>query len=297
MKRRIYKIGLVLIVLIIAALAFVVHNVLPYALLQPQRVTTTNYLETENQNYTALQLVTKDSVTLKGYHVKSNKDTVYGSIVLIHGIGGCKEHFTELAIDLANSGYDSWLFDNRAHGESGGEYSTYGYHEKNDISLIIDTIKENQPTSKIGIWGNSLGGAIALQAIEKDKRIAFGIIESTFTDLNQIVYDYQKRFSYGIGLEWICDIALNKASKIGAFNSEDVKPIESVKNISCPVLIAHGNADGNIKFEYGKQLYTNLASKDKVFVEVDNADHYNMYDAGGEEYSTKLFNFLKRQTH
>lgn len=294
--KRIYKIGLVLIILIIAISAFVINNVLPYALLQPQRVTTPNHLEIQNQDYKSVTLLTKDSIKLKGYHVKSNKDTVYGSIILVHGIGGCKEHFTKLAIDLANNGYDSWLFDNRAHGESGGQYSTYGFYEKNDISRIIDEIKIKQPLSKIGIWGNSLGGAIALQAIEKDKRIDFGIIESTFTDLSQIVKDYQKRFSFGIGLEWVCNIALEKASKIAEFNPNEVKPIESVKNIYRPVLIAHGNADNNIKYEYGKELYNNLAAKDKVFVTVENAGHYNMYDVGGEEYSTKLFKFLKKQT-
>lgn len=295
MKKK-YKIAGVVILLIIVTLAFVINNVLPYALLQPKRITTPNYLEIEKQDYTKLSLLTKDSIALKGYHVKSNKDTTYGSVILVHGIGGCKEHFTKLAIDLANRGYDSWLFDNRAHGESGGLYSTYGYYEKTDISLIVDEIKKKQPKTKLGIWGNSLGGAIALQAIERDKRITFGIIESTFTDLRQIVYDYQKRFSYGVGLEWICNITLEKASEIAAFNPEKVKPIESVKNISCPILIAHGNADNNIKFEYGKQLYANLASKDRVFVTVENADHYNIYDIGGQEYSNKLFKFLKRQT-
>lgn len=295
MKKK-YKIAGVVILLIIVTLAFVINNVLPYALLQPKRITTPNYLEIEKQDYTKLSLLTKDSIALKGYHVKSNKDTIYGSVILVHGIGGCKEHFTKLAIDLANRGYDSWLFDNRAHGESGGLYSTYGYYEKTDISLIVDEIKKKQPDTKLGVWGNSLGGAIALQAIERDKRITFGIIESTFTDLRQIVYDYQKRFSYGVGLEWICNITLEKASEIAAFNPEKVKPIESVKNISCPILIAHGNADNNIKFEYGKQLYANLASKDRVFVTVENADHYNIYDIGGQEYSNKLFKFLKRQT-
>lgn len=99
--------------LIVAILAFIINNVLPYALLQPQRITTPNYLEIEQQNYTRLSFLTRDSIVLKGYHVKSNKDTIHGAVILVHGIGGCKEHFTKLAIDLANNGYDSWLFDNK----------------------------------------------------------------------------------------------------------------------------------------------------------------------------------------
>ncbi len=277
-------------------IAFVINNVLPYAILQPQRVKAFNYLEVLNQDYKAISLLSKDSISLQGYYVKSNVDTTYASIILVHGIGGCKEHFSKLATDLANKGYASWLFDNRAHGESGGKYTTYGFFEKYDVSRIIDAIEKEDPKSKIGIWGNSLGGAIAIQAIENDKRIDFGIIESTFTDLNQIVQDYQRRYTYGFGFNWVCDQTLEKAGEIAGFNPNHVKPIESVKNINCPVLIAHGNEDANIRYEYGRELFNNLKAKDKVFITVEKANHYNMFNVGGEDYKNKLFTFLGRQT-
>ena len=270
---------------------------MPYAILQPQRVKAFNYLEVHNQDYEKVNLLSKDSISLQGYYVESNLETTYASIILVHGIGGCKEHFSKLAMDLANRGYASWLFDNRAHGASGGQYTTYGFFEKQDISTIVNAIEKEDPESKIGIWGNSLGGAIAIQAIENDKRIDFGIIESTFTDLNQIVLDYQRRYTYGFGFKWLCDQTLKKAGEIGRFNPKQVKPIESVKNIYCPILIAHGNEDANIRYEYGKQLFNNLKAKDKVFITVDKADHYNMSNVGGEDYKNKLFAFLDRQTN
>jgi len=291
MKKR-YRLLIVLGLLFGLILYILPRHILPYAILQPQRVRTVNTLITKNIPFQNIEIITKDSIKLKGYFVKSRIDTTYASIILIHGIGGCKEHFTDLSIDLANRGYNSWLFDNRAHGESGGQFSTYGYKEKEDISEIVDQIKRYNQNLKIGIWGNSLGGAIAIQAIEKDNRIDFGIIESTFTDLNQIVYDYQKRYSYNIGLKWMCDLTLENAETITDFKPDEVKPINSVKNITKPMFIAHGNKDENIKFEYGKSLYENLASKD----EVDGADHYNMLIIGGDKYKKRLFNFIKKQT-
>jgi len=295
MKKR-YKLLIILSLLISIVLYILPRHVLPYAILQPQRIQTINTLETKNKPYKNIEVLTKDAIKLKGYFVESSIDTTYASIILIHGVGGCKQHFTDLAIDLSNKGYNCWLFDNRAHGESGGQFSTYGYKEKEDISQIIDEIKRRNQNLKLGVWGNSLGGAIAIQAIEFDDRIDFGIIESTFTDLNKIVYDYQKRFSFGIGLKWMCDITLAKAEVIADFKSNVVKPIKSVTNIEKPMLIAHGNNDKNIKFEYGKALYENLASKDKEFIEVDKGGHNNMFTVGGEEYKNKLFHFLKKQT-
>ena len=137
---------------------------------------------------------------------------------------------------------------------------------KKDIAQIVDKIKARQPNLPVGIWGNSLGGAIAIQALEFDERIKFGIIESTFTELNQIVFDYKKRILKGIGLKFLSDYALKKAGEIANFKPFKVQPIESVKNIEQPIFIAHGDADENISSKYGQQLFDKLKSKDKQFI-------------------------------
>lgn len=147
---------------------------------------------------------------------------------------------------------------------------------------------------KIGVWGNSLGGAIAIQALEYDERIEFGIIESTFTDLNQIVFDYKKRILKGIGVRLVSDYVLRKAGEIGKFEPEKVKPIESVKNIEQPVLIAHGDSDGNISSEYGKQLYENLKTNKKEFKLIKGAGHFNLFEKGGQEYENQIMDFIQR---
>lgn len=295
MKRR-NKILIGLIFFIGISIYVITQHVLPYAILQPQRVNSENHLDSNNIPYEVFNLKSFDGINLTGYRVTSLADSTRASIILVHGIGGCKEHFTSLAISLAELGFESWIFDNRAHGKSEGKFSTYGYLEKKDISIIIDEIKKVRQDAKVGIWGNSLGGAIALQAMEYDKRLNFGVIESTFTDLRQIVYDYQARYFFGIGLKWICDLTLDKASELTDFNPDKVKPLESVKYINQPVLIAHGNADKNISFEYGKALFSNLASKEKEFVAVEGGGHYGLFNTGGENYATKLFNFLLKKS-
>jgi alpha-beta hydrolase superfamily lysophospholipase len=216
-------------------------------------------------------------------------------MLLIHGIGGCKEHFLNLAGKLENQGITSIVFDGRAHGESDGTFCTYGYYEKQDISKIVDFIKKQNPEIRIGIWGNSLGGAIAIQAMENEKRIEFGVIESTFTALDQIVYDYQKRICKGIGLRLVTDAALEEAGKIANFNPDAVKPIHAVKNIHQPIFIAHGDNDENIHYTYGEQLYKNVASTQKEFVLIKGGGHFNLFAQGGKDYEGKLMGFIHRQ--
>ncbi len=292
MKKKIKLIFILVIIIIGTGSLIVAKYVLPYSIIQPPRVSEKIKPSDLDLKSTDINILVKDSITLKGYWVKSDAISPRSLILLVHGIGGCKEHFLNLSKELSKKGIESILMDSRAHGESEGLYCTYGSKEKEDITQIIDFIKTKNDSISIGIWGNSMGGAIAIQALEHDNRIKFGIIESTFTSLNQIVYDYQKSFTYGIGLKPICNIALNQAGKIAGFNPNQVSPISSVKNIEQPVLIAHGDIDQNIKFDYGKSLFKNLKSTHKKFVPVKNGGHFNIGKIGGTEYAKILEDFI-----
>ncbi|MEM6963937.1 MAG: alpha/beta fold hydrolase [Bacteroidota bacterium] len=280
--------------LIIIIVCIGIHFIAPYAITQPSRISediTPDQLGIKSEK---LNVTTNDGFTLDGYWIKSKGDSLRGIVIFVHGIGGCKEHFLSLSKELSELGIESTLFDGRAHGKSGGEFCTYGFREKNDIVKIVDKIKAKHPDLRIGIWGNSLGGAIAIQALEVEKRIDFGIIESTFTELDKIVFDYKKRILKGVGIKWLSDYGLKRAGQIADFDPKKIKPIQSVKNIKQPMLIAHGDADKNISVEYGKQLFENLRSTDKEFILVAGGGHFDLYDKGGEAYKAKLMRFIKR---
>ncbi len=291
-KRKILGLLLLLITLIVI---YVTHNVLPYAIIsrhkQPLTITPSELgLKAEE-----ISVTTFDSLHLKGYWILPQNERPTSIILLLHGIGGGKEHFYELASTLAQQNIASIVYDARGHGESDGEYISYGYFEKHDVATIVQTAKMRYPDIPIGIWGNSMGGAVALQALAIEPQLDFGIIESTFTDLNQIVYDYQKRYSFGIGLKPICAYALKRAGEIAGFDPAEVKPITAVTQIQQAMFMAHGTEDPNISFKYGKALFENLHSKDKTFYPVDGGNHYNLFEKGGEDYTNAIMAFIKRQ--
>jgi len=282
-------------VILIGLLGFIgIHFIAPYVITKPPRVHVNILPEKLGLKNEILGIRTTDGVELNGYWIKSGIDSTKGIIILLHGIGGCKEHFLSLSRELCTKGIETIIFDGRAHGKSGGEFCTYGFKEKKDISQIVDKIKKINPNLQVGIWGNSLGGAIAIQAMEFDERIEFGIIESTFTDLNKIVYDYKKRILKGIGIKLLSDYAINRAGKVANFNPQKIKPIESVKNIEQPILLAHGDSDPNISVEYGKQLFENLKTKNKELIIIEGGGHFDLFDKGGKEYKTKLLNFIEQ---
>ncbi len=290
LKYILFAIFLIVILDLIA-----LHFVVPYLVLKPVRVNgeiTPKHFGLAAEN---LNIEVEPNLHLKGYWTKSKTDTVRGIIIFAHGVGGCKESYIGVAAKLAERGIETILVDSRAHGQSEGAFCTYGFYEREDISKIINFIQTRQPDTPIGLWGSSMGGAIGLMALAKDKRLKFGLIQSTFTDLHQIVFDYKKRLMKGFGSQFMVDYVLKRAGKIANFNPHEVRPIAAVKNIEQPIIIAHGDVDENISYQYGQQLFDNLKSTDKEFYLVENGGHVGLWDAGGPVFEEKMLGFIERQ--
>lgn len=291
---------MVLIVLTsLVILGFIgIHFLLPNAVLKPPVKAKEFTAESLGLDAEPFSLRSHDGLQLSGLWVEGRTDTVKGIMIVMHGFGGNKEEMLPLVSSLANAGVECVLLDGRAHGESEGIYCTYGFEEKRDMSSLADYIKERKPHHPLGIWGHSLGGAIAIQALEADKRLEFGVIESTFTDLEQIIFDYTKNALLGIGLRGLSDYALSRAGRIAEFEPEKVRPIHSVAYIEQPVFMAHGDADANISYKYSQQLFDQLKTNDKELTLIPGGGHLDLREVGGEEYVRQYEAFIKRNlTH
>jgi uncharacterized protein len=264
----------------------------PGLLLHPRRVNWDRKPEDFNLPYERINVCTHDSIVIRGVWVH---DSVPGrpTLILLHGIGNCKERFYPRAAQLWSAGYNVVMIDLRAHGESGGEYCTYGYHEKNDIRAVVDYLLQADSTLTIGIQGHSLGGAVALQTLSVEPRLQFGIIESTFADFRQIVYDYQERM-FKIPMKTIADNSIARAAEKAHFEPDSVRPSEAARRIRQPILMVHGDQDERIKMAYGQLNYANLASTDKEWYTITGGDHSNVARIGGVAYEQKVVSFLKR---
>lgn len=272
----------------------------PYAIIRPLRSECAPIISADHPHIEAVTIKGAGDTELDGYwyHVDAPKAT----ILLLHGVGSCKETWRQTSEWLAQHNIETLAFDNRAHGRSGGDFATFGYYEKEDVGKIIDFIEARWeegaklvPRPPMGLFGNSLGGAITLQAMAIDQRIRFGIVESTFARLDEVVFGYMKRLAGGWGVKFISDFALLRAGQLAAFAPELVRPMDAAKLIHQPVFLAHGDADIHIPVANARLNFDNLASSSKELVIVPGADHSGLYVAGGEAYTRKLLAFIERQ--
>jgi len=233
---------------------------------------------------------TKISATLSFSQTKPAKAT----IILLHGIRSNKNSLSKSQDFFNNEGYNTLAVDLRAHGKSGGEYCTYGAKEKKDISAVIDfLIKEKKWMGPIGIYGHSLGGAIALQSMASDRRISFGIIESSYSNFKEITADYSNYYT-GFSLEFLNTDIVDRSAEIAEFNPNKVNPKDYCSKITQDILIVHGNQDPKVNPEYAQENFRNLSSQHKELYFVKGAHHNDVWEKGGKKYHRKILQFINQ---
>ena len=300
-KMKVIKLGAMLLFLF--SVLFV-HFLLPRIITEIRNpfvefVRNTNHSE-PSSNYSAtnqkqITFHSFDGTKLSATITYSTLDSARATIILLHGIRSSKETFQALSQNLASLGYNSVALDLRAHGQSGGTFCTFGVKEKKDVSVLLDILKSTENLSpNFGIWGQSLGGAVALQTLALDNRLKFGIIESAFSDFTTIVNDYFN-FHFGFSFPSFTNYLIHRAGKISDFDPNMASPLLSCKNITQPILLIHGNNDKRISINYAKKNFENLNSTQKSFLEIDKATHLNVWRMGGEVYFNQVFDFIRQQ--
>lgn len=301
LKKKTLIIAALFLSLVSSAGYFTVEEVLPYAGIKPMRrgPEELRWLLPKGgdpANYglkgEPLQISTPDQLTLQALLIASNTDTTRATVVLLHGISACKEVNFERAKLLADQGYASLLLDLRAHGGSDGQYCTFGYHEKNDLSAVADTLKARFPGQPLGIWGASLGGAISLQAMAADERFQFGIIESTFHEFEKVAMEYGADWFFGIRSQWLTRRVLEKSAVIAGFDPFSVRPVDAASRISRPVLFIHGDKDARIPMWFGEKNFEVCPSPQKRWVKVQGGGHSDLWRKAGPLMREKVTDFL-----
>jgi uncharacterized protein len=298
--------SIVLAILLFAALFLITSAAIifvfgPLLVLQPHLRTPewystfTNLLEPHNAGLPQedLMLSSKEGYKLSCWFVRQ-PDAAKGTIIYLHGVGDCKIGGIPYARLFYGRGFNIFLYDSRRHGKSEGQYCTYGFYEKLDLSAVIDylTSRTDVRIGKIGVFGTSMGAAVALQAAAIDQRIEAVVAEASFTDLRTIMVDYQKRI---IKLPWhfLRNLAMSRSQKLAQFKARYVSPIYAVRGVHKPVLFIHGTDDTRIRAEYSRALYDN-ANQPKELLLIHKGDHTDLLNVGGSEYEQRIVAFFER---
>lgn len=217
-----------------------------------------------------------------------------GTVIYLHGVSESKISGLPVADLLCGAGFQVMLYDARRHGDSGGRFCTYGFYEKHDASRIITYLQSRSDLrlGRIGLFGTSMGAAVALQVAAIDGRITAVVAESGFARLRSVFDDYQMRM-IKLPFHYLRNIVIIRSEQLAHFKASAVSPVDSVSRIRIPLLLMHGTADPLIRPSYSQQVFER-ANEPKELWLIPGATHSNTVQAGGEEYRRIVVGFFRR---
>ncbi|XDD45596.1 alpha/beta hydrolase [Leptospira sp. WS39.C2] len=291
------------IIVIIALFLLVASYYLSIEILTPEKPSLVDEVDTKNQiSFANFGLPEPETIRfqngtlrLRGWYFKHSKKQNCG-MILLHEFSDSKTQMLPYASSFWKRGCSLFVFDARAHGESDGNYSTYGYHEKMDLERAVEYFSEidNIPEDRIGIFGVGLGGATALQFADGQFEYGFVIADTPFRDMRSYV---ERTFSslYSPAILLVTPLSLSMAELRGDLLVNDVSPQNTAKLIEKPVLILVPNiSEGQIKYDDAYMIFGNLKTKSKQLVQYTNSIGKLSSDQNSNsEYDTVIQDFLK----
>ena len=250
--------------------------------------------ESYGLNYEDVTLKTKDRILLKGWYIKAKRGfpDEDKAVILVHGYGTSKIRMLKYVSFLQKAGYNILLFDLRAHGDSEGKACSFGYYEQNDVEAAVNFLSNKKGIRKIGILGESLGGAVSLLVMEKDKRIEAGVFDSIFCDArSELLYCGRKLRHLPLLL---INLAIFLTEKRMNFNMDDVNVLNKIRDVSPrAVFFIHAKGDPLVKAENSCLLYKHADNPKYIWLTGDNG-HARSFIKYSKEYRKKVVYFFKK---
>nr|XP_012575526.1 uncharacterized protein LOC101501041 isoform X4 [Cicer arietinum] len=136
-----------------------------------------------------LELKNARGYTLKCSHYLPSpfpEDTSLPCVIYCHGNSGCRADANEAAVILLPSNITVFTLDFLGSGLSDGDYVSLGWHEKDDLKIVVSHLRSNKQISRIGLWGRSMGAVTSLLYGAEDPSIA-GMVKMAVQYMRRVI--------------------------------------------------------------------------------------------------------------
>lgn len=252
-----------------------------------------NLISRSGLSYEEVMIRSFDDTRLYGWWMSAAADAP--TVVVLHGVKKNRTDVVRTALVLRRAGFNVLMFDGRAHGHSEGRFVTYGFYERRDVETAIEWLitEKGIDKSRVGLAGESMGAAIALQVAAHNPWIRAVWADSPFASLKRVAEEYVRRVTGlpGAVLNPVMWTTVRVANYRGNFNLETINPFALAAQITCPVTLVHGTSDLMIATAHSEQIYDALGGEKQIWL-VEGARHARASSHARSEYGARLTSFF-----
>jgi uncharacterized protein len=218
--------------------------------------------------YEEVEFEAADGTRLHGWYLPSRLTPAEGTVLFLYGNAENKSTHIASVYWLPGYGFNVFLFDYRGYGGSAGRPTLPGMHE--DIEAALGYLVSRSGPKRIIVFGQSLGGALALTAVADSRwraHIDGVVVEAAFSGYRAIVREKMSDFWLTRPLAWPFSLTI----------SDRYRPLEAAGKIApIPLLFVCSTADEIVPAHHCELLYE-AARRPKYLWKIDDIGHISAF--------------------
>ena len=238
------------------------------------------------------QSTDNSGLTLRGWWIPNDSNN---TIIYLHGIDSNRAGHTseqtvppglEVLKNMHSMVYSIFTFDLRGHGVSDTAKVGLGVKEIADIKGAINYLETSKDVEKVALYGISYGAVLAILAGNSDEKIKGIFIDSPYNMITDLITgEIPKRTPIpGFIAGFLSQGIIWSSIWLENINLDKIRPYESMKDLSYPVLMVHCKDDKRIPIYHSDQIREN-APIDTLYHKFENCDgHGKAYESNKTYY-------------
>ncbi len=198
------------------------------------------------------------------------QDQAAHTLLYIHGNAEDLGDIRPVLQRLQGWGFSVFAYDSRGYGTSDGQPSEANAYQDAAAAYTDLTQRLKIPAERIIVYGRSVGGGAATE-LARRYPVAGLILESTFTSAFRVIVPFP------------------------ILPFDKLANLDKLRQVHCPVLVMHGQADHTIPFHHGQALYA-AAPAPKRFLWIAGAGHDDFTWVAAERHHQALLDFQQLVT-
>lgn len=217
------------------------------------------------------------------------------TLILFHGYHTHYIHDFAGIFSLYHSiGLNLLLVRQRAHGESGGKYITFGVRERRDVLSWVDFHNRTHGMDNVYLSGMSMGASTVLFAAgeELPPNVRGITADCGFTSPAEIMAEVIKK-QFHLPPKPVLPLVDFWAKTVGGFGLHECDTRQSLAKAHVPILFIHGKADTFVPCHMSRRGY-DACSSEKTLIEVEGAGHGKSYLFDPDRLTEALVDFFNK---
>ncbi len=239
-----------------------------------------------------VRIKSKDGLNLHGTYFPVNDEKKV--VICFHGYTseGMKDYIA-LSGYYLKKGFSMLLVDERAHGQSEGDYIGFGCLDRWDaLEWIKFIIKQCGNDVSILLHGTSMGGATVLMTggLDIPPQVKGIVSDCAFTSA-KYVFTHVLKSMYHLPAFPVIPVTDFVNKRKAGYGMDECNSAREVRKAKVPILFIHGDADFFVPCSMCEEIYENCASPKKKLI-VKGASHAESYYKDTQAYEKYLDEFI-----